>query len=112
MTAAQIADHFEKEAFSVGRATIYRHLDKLTEGGNLRRYTTDGVSGACYQYMDGVEDSRVHLHLKCEECGNLQHLPCDPLNELHRHILDKHDFEVNALKTVLYGKCSKCFNNV
>ena len=49
VTAAQISQYFAKEALPVGKATIYRHLDKLTENGVLRRYVSDGISGACYQ---------------------------------------------------------------
>lgn len=108
VTAAQIAEHFQKEELSIGRTTIYRHLDKLTESGEVRRYTADGVSGACYQYMGIAKSCQDHFHLKCEGCGQLLHLECDALNKISRHIFESHDFEVNALKTVLYGKCGKC----
>jgi len=110
VTAAQIVGHFEKEAVSIGRTTIYRHLDKLTECGEIRRYTTDGISGACYQYITDRENCREHLHLKCEDCGDLKHIECETLRELQRHFFDKHDFELNVLKTVLYGKCGNCIN--
>ena len=108
VTAAQIAGHFAKGESTVGRATIYRHLDQLTESGELRRYTTDGVSGACYQQAEAQENCREHFHLKCEDCGQLLHLECDTLVALRRHIFDQHAFEVNAMKTVLYGKCGAC----
>ncbi|MDR1664250.1 MAG: transcriptional repressor, partial [Clostridiales bacterium] len=102
VTAAQIVGHFAKENTPVGRTTVYRHLEKLTESGELRRYTTDGVSGACYQYAGGREcGGSPHLHLKCEGCGELLHLKCSSLNDLERHVLDKHAFQINPLKTVL-----------
>ena len=108
VTAAQIAAHFEKEAAPIGKTTIYRHLDKLTESGVLRRYVTDGISGACYQYVGSGEDCGVHLHLKCEDCGELLHLECEALSDLERHISANHAFQVNTMKTVLYGKCDDC----
>ena len=108
VTAAQIAGHFEGQPVSIGRTTIYRHLEKLTESGKLRKFITDGVSGACYQFTEHQEDCHSHLHLKCESCGVLQHLECDSLGDLRRHILSDHAFEVNALKTVLYGTCERC----
>ena len=111
VTAAQIAEHFENKDVPIGRTTIYRHLDKLAESGKLRRYITDGISGACYQYSDNNDNCHFHLHLKCENCGELQHLECDALNELEIHILNKHFFEVNALKTVIYGKCNNCLHS-
>ena len=108
VTAAQIVLHFSQEAAQIGRTTIYRHLDKLTERGKLRRYITDGVSGACYQFVRGSEMCDGHLHLKCESCGELLHLECEALDELERHVFDEHAFQVNTYKTVLYGKCDGC----
>ncbi|MDR1753793.1 MAG: transcriptional repressor [Eubacterium sp.] len=108
VTAAQIVSHFEKEKVLIGRTTIYRHLDRLTVSGKLRRYTTDGISGACYQYTGNNADCCEHLHLKCEGCGALLHLECCAIIDLQQHVLDKHAFKVNAMKTVLYGKCDNC----
>jgi Fur family ferric uptake transcriptional regulator len=107
LTAAQIIKHFENGAAPIGRATVYRHLDKLTEAGKLRKYVTDEKSGACYQFSD-KENCHIHLHLKCESCNELQHIECDTLNEIQTHISAKHAFQVNAQKTVLYGKCKEC----
>ena len=108
VTAAQIAEHFEKIAAPIGRATIYRHLDQLTESGRLRKYAADVASGACYQQAEAKENCREHFHLKCEDCGRLLHMECDEFEALQRHILDQHAFEINALKTVFYGKCGAC----
>ena len=110
LTAAQIVEHFENEDVAIGRTTIFRHLEKLTASGVIRRYTTDGISGACYQYVESFDDCHAHLHLKCEDCGELQHLECDALDEMQHHFLKQHDFEVNALKTVFYGKCGSCLH--
>ena len=112
VTAAQIVEYFEKEAVPIGRTTVYRQLDKLTESGKLRRYTTDGVSGACYQYAGNSANCPVHLHLKCESCGELLHLECGAFTELERHVFDEHAFQVNALKTVLYGRCYNCLQAI
>ncbi|MDR1668345.1 MAG: transcriptional repressor [Oscillospiraceae bacterium] len=106
VTAAQIAER----CLDVGRTTVYRHLDRLTKDGTLRRYAADSVSGACYQYTgeDGCGES--HYHLKCESCGKLEHLACEELSAVERHVLGKHAFLVNAQKTVLYGQCGDCLN--
>jgi Fur family ferric uptake transcriptional regulator len=108
VTAKQIEKHFAKKAVPIGRTTIYRQLERLMESGKLRRYTTDGVSGVCYQYVSDGKDCENHFHLKCEDCGELKHTECDMLGKLERHILKEHAFEINALKTVLYGKCTAC----
>lgn len=108
VTASQISAYFEKKKMPVGRTTVYRFLDQLTESGKVRRYTTDGVSGACYQYVDGKSSCHEHLHLKCESCGALLHLECDAVNELWHHLFQEHTFQMNILKTVLYGTCTNC----
>jgi len=112
VTASQIVEHFEDEAISIGRTTVYRHLAKLTESGKIRRYTIDGISGACFQYINHNEDCQVHLHLKCENCGKLLHLSCTMLSEIQKHMSDQHAFQINPVKTVLYGKCESCFHIV
>ncbi len=108
VTAAQIVRHFAAKAAPVGRTTVYRHLDALTESGELRRYTTGGPSGACYQYVGGSTTCAGHLHLKCECCGELRHLEGEALGDIQKQVLDKYAFAVNALKTVLYGTCEAC----
>jgi Fur family ferric uptake transcriptional regulator len=114
VTVAQIVEHFGTATgipgspAPVGRTTIYRHLDKLVESGKVRRYTIDGMSCACYQYINEEEVSQEHFHLKCEICGVLLHLQCDTLNEMWQHIFQKHEFQVNMMKTVFYGKCKDC----
>ncbi|MDR2908641.1 MAG: transcriptional repressor [Oscillospiraceae bacterium] len=108
LTAAQISERLNAGGEPVGRTTVYRCLDRLAEEGRVRRFVTDGVSAACYQYVEAREDCHGHLHLKCEACGNLQHLECGALDEIYRHFYEEHAFELNVLKTVLYGKCGRC----
>jgi Fur family ferric uptake transcriptional regulator len=107
LTAAQIADSLKEKGVGIGRTTVYRQLEKLTNGGQIRRFATDG-GAACYQYAGHENDCHNHYHLKCEECDELLHIECDALDELERHITDSHSFKLNAAKTVLYGKCEHC----
>ena len=65
-TAAQIASYFKRRV-TIGLATIYRHLDTLVQNGKVNKYTLDGVSGACYQYLSGNKLNQTLL--KCERCG-------------------------------------------
>ncbi|MDR3075825.1 MAG: transcriptional repressor [Synergistaceae bacterium] len=108
ITTKQIVEHFENTEFSVGLTTIYRHLDKLVASGAVRKYVTDGVSGACYQYAADGGNCSGHFHLKCECCGALTHLQCEKLDEIPKHIFDEHSFKINENKSVFYGKCAVC----
>ena len=111
-TAAQLVEHFKRGDVPIGRTTVYRHLEKLAQSGKVRKYTVDGVSGACYQFAGKQDGCREHFHLKCESCGGLIHLQCDIMEKIREHIKDDHEFEVNNMKTVLYGRCRACSRGV
>lgn len=108
MTVEMLIKYLSQSGVSVGRATIYRTLDKLCRDGIIRRYELTVDNSACYQYIDEHSDCGEHFHLKCESCGELIHLDCDHISELSRHIEKDHAFRVNNAKTVLYGLCAKC----
>lgn len=108
MTVEQIAKHFERQETSIGVTTIYRNLDKLRASGKIRKYMIDGISGACYQYIEEPSAGGDHFHMKCEVCGELHHLQCGTIQELSSHVADEHAFEINPAKTVFYGICDKC----
>jgi Fur family ferric uptake transcriptional regulator len=107
VTVTQAIRHFEDAEEAVGQTTVYRHLEKLAAEGKIRKYVMDGKS-ACYQYIDNEQNCREHFHLKCERCGSLIHADCDFLDEIARHVLDRHYFQINVLRTVFYGTCKKC----
>ena len=108
VTAAQIAEHFGKAKPSIGLTTVYRQLERLAEGGHVRKYFVDGVSSACYQYVTDDENCSEHFHLKCESCGALLHLECGMLDEVQRHVYEKHSFSIDKSKMVFYGQCADC----
>jgi Fur family ferric uptake transcriptional regulator len=107
VTAAAVAEHFRAAGSHVGRSTVYRHLNRLTAEGKLRKYIAGG-GGACFQLSNSAVKCAEHFHLKCESCEALLHLECSKLNALGRHILEHHAFSVDAGKTVFYGKCQSC----
>ncbi|MFP3090534.1 transcriptional repressor [Treponema sp. TIM-1] len=111
VTVNQIVRHFEDTEEDIGQTTIYRHLERLAAEGKIRKYLLDDKS-ACYQYIDNERVCREHFHMKCEICGDLIHLDCDFLNKIERHLLRKHNFQLDMLKTVFYGTCKKCLTGV
>jgi Fur family ferric uptake transcriptional regulator len=112
VTASQLAGHFAGEGGSgIGQTTVYRHLEKLLAQGQIRKYLLSEGESACYQYVESGENCREHFHLKCEVCGDLIHADCNLLDKIDRHLMAEHDFQINALKTVLYGTCKKCLDS-
>jgi Fur family ferric uptake transcriptional regulator len=110
VTVSQLVRHFADTEEFIGQTTIYRHLEKLAAQGEIRKYTVSGGDSACYQYIDNGAKCREHFHLKCEICGVLIHAECGLLDEVERHLLVKHNFQINMLKTIFYGTCKKCLS--
>ena len=106
MTADEIYIVLRQQGNPVGKTTVYRHLEKLTNEGVIRRFTIGDNTSACYQLTDS--HCSEHYHLKCSGCGRLIHIECDYLDELAEHLLKEHSFVLDRCKTVLYGKCSEC----
>jgi Fur family ferric uptake transcriptional regulator len=111
VTVNQLVRRFAGEdgaGAGISQTTIYRQLEKLLAQGKIRKYLSGDGESACYQYVEEGRLCQEHFHLKCEVCGELVHADCDLLDTIDRHLLAEHDFQINALKTVLYGTCKKC----
>ena len=76
--------------------------------GTVRKYSFDGKTCACFQYIDEEQSCHNHFHLKCLNCGKLIHLNCDHLAEISSHIAEHHGFLIDSSQTVFYGVCAEC----
>ncbi len=92
----------------VGKSTVYRYLEKLSQEGIVKKYTVDGERSVCYQYLHSHKACSNHYHLKCEKCGKLIHMECETVDRLAEHILEHHNFHLNGAKCVFYGVCENC----
>lgn len=108
LTADEIFEKLKNSGEAVGKATVYRHLEKLYSDGIVRKFLSGDGGSACFQYMRDSSKCKSHYHLKCIECGRLIHAECKFLNELSKHILYEHGFLVDGSKTVFYGVCENC----
>ena len=108
VTAAQIADHLEKDHISISRPTVYRQLEKLEKYGKVRKYLFGDSSVTCFKYVDPDEYRQDVYHMKCEVCDGVFNLECDEVEHVSKHIYETHAFQVNDSKTVFYGKCETC----
>lgn len=110
VTVNDICRHFKDEGVSVGTTTVYRNLERLAEQGLVAKYTVDGTSGACFEYIgeSKAPDAAACYHCKCESCGKLIHLQCGEVDSLILHLRDHHNFEMDSVRTVFYGICSDC----
>lgn len=107
-TADDIISELAENGQSVGKATVYRHLDKLIKQNLVRKYIAEEGQSACFEFIDVTGDCSSHYHLKCSECGRLMHVECSYLDEVAKHIFEHHGFIISPEKTVLYGVCENC----
>ncbi len=107
-TVDSLCEMLLKKGEVVGRTTVYRCLERLSEEGNLRKFAATSGESVCYQYVGERQHCHEHFHLKCEKCGSLIHMECDELEGIIAHIKNHHGFSLNPLKTVIYGVCEGC----
>ncbi len=110
VTAGDVCEYIRKQDAPISQATVYRQLESLVNEGIINKYIIDGNSPACFEYAGdgGHEDPEVCFHCKCEKCGKLIHLHCDELNGIQAHLLARHQFRLNPMRTVFYGLCEQC----
>ena len=106
LSADEIESLLAKSGAPVGKATIYRCLDRLEEQGTVRKYRMSDGKGACYQLLDS--GCKFHYHCKCTGCGELLHVECGQLDTIGAHMLSHHGFVIDSAQTVFYGLCERC----
>lgn len=105
VSAQVLADELRARGEPIGVATVYRQLDRLERSGSIHKVLTE--DGAFYQFCAGGAHGGCFL-LKCERCGRIEHVDCERLAPLYRHLEEEHGFTVDARRTMLYGVCRAC----
>ncbi len=113
VTAGEICGYFKSHGAAIGQSTVYRQLESLAEEGILQKYTVDGNSPACFEYVDpdAHGDAGFCFHCKCEKCGKLIHLHCVELDGVQSHLAAEHHFRMDPMRTVFYGLCEQCMSD-
>lgn len=107
-TVDELVDLLRSESVAVGRTTVYRYIDFLSQSGDVRKFVADSGRGATFQYVEHKHECEEHMHLKCIKCGRLEHLGCDFMSGVCEHIMQHHYFKVDNSKTTLLGLCKDC----
>jgi Fur family transcriptional regulator, ferric uptake regulator len=87
----------------VGRATVFRSVEKLVEVGLLERV----------EFADGSHHYRIcdgghHHHLTCTQCHKVVDIDlCLPVEQLAA-VGDQNDFAIEGHSLTLFGRCSEC----
>jgi Fur family transcriptional regulator, ferric uptake regulator len=105
LTAQEIEAALRRRGKGVGRASIYRTLERLADLGLVHRLDL-GTGVASYE--PAAAGGEHHHHLLCDRCGRL--VPFDD-PELERAITNvgrRRTFEVSGHDVTLHGLCERC----
>src|SRR5688572_29126927 len=102
-SAQELWDEVRIRYSGIGRATVFRTLDLLTELGVLNRiHTGDG----CHRYT--VCETKHHHHLMCVECGTVIALEAGGIEGQIRRMASEAGFDLLTHHLELVGRCSAC----
>lgn len=107
LSAAELHHRLLEKGERIGKATVYRTLNKLTAEGIVTKYIAEKGMSACFVCRIRPECAE-HTHLKCIACGALVHLDCERIEPFFLHINKAHRFRIDPSKTVFYGLCDAC----
>jgi Fur family transcriptional regulator, ferric uptake regulator len=106
-TSNDLWEAIQQKAPSIGRATVFRTLDLLTQVGVVQRIHRDADTGRCHAYL--ACDEHHHHHLICNNCGSVTDFTEDKaLEPLVREIERRTHFQVEGHRLELTGVCASC----
>jgi len=94
----------EEAGASVSRATVYRTLSLLVEGGFLESLDP-GTGELVYEHVLG---HRHHDHVVCLSCGKIEEFSDERIEELQRENCARLGFELVSHVLKLSGYCKGC----
>lgn len=103
-TAENFLDWLKGEGHEVSRATLYRTLGLLVEGGFLEALDV-GSGEALYEHVLG---HRHHDHLICTECGRIEEFHDAEIERRQEEIAKARGFTMTSHDLRLMGVCAKC----
>jgi Fur family ferric uptake transcriptional regulator len=103
VSADELVELVRAQHPKIGRMTVYRTLELLSEIGAARP-VYQGTGAAHYILMDNGH----HHHLVCSRCARVVEFDDCLLEKLEEVIGGRFDFQVQGHLVELYGLCAEC----
>ncbi len=105
-TVDEILGILRSQGSNIGRTTVYRTLERLSQEGQVTKVV--GAPGSSAFYRLATPDDAEQGQLLCLGCGRVFPLDCSMLASFADHVLEHHGFELDSRRTVLCGECADC----
>lgn len=102
-SAQELYDRIRKKHAYIGRATVFRSLDRLVSAGLAQRLERPGHVSAYVWCEPGH-----HHHLICTTCRTVEDLGEESVAPLVESIARQRGFRVAHATLDFYGECSNC----
>jgi len=94
----------DEDGPSVSRATVYRTLGLLVEGGFLE--SLDAAGGELlYEHVLG---HRHHDHIICVDCGRIEEFVDPRIETLQEEVCERKGWTLLSHNLRLFGRCKNC----
>jgi Fur family transcriptional regulator, ferric uptake regulator len=103
LTAGELYERVRRAEPSLGRATVFRTVDRLVEAGVARRLE---LEGHVYAYIACQPEH--HHHLSCTSCGRVEEIPESWVQPIADRASRRLDFEIDDGRLDFYGRCAAC----
>jgi Fe2+ or Zn2+ uptake regulation protein len=103
LTAAELYERLRGANPSLGRATVFRTLERLVDAGVARRLE---LAGHVYAYV--ACEPTHHHHLSCSVCGRVEEIPESWVSAIAARASRQLDFEIDDARLDFYGRCADC----
>lgn len=104
-TIEEIAKLTALDGEQISQATLYRNLSELIKSKLIRKFT---VNGSIFYQFSPDRDCDKHIHLVCDGCNKMFHLPAKEAKKISKLLKKTIGFEVNVNEVTLYGTCKEC----
>ncbi len=104
-TADELLSDVEGRNSEIGRATVFRTLDILSQVGALDRI--HGPDG-CHSYVL-IAEAGPHYHLLiCSSCGSVIPFESCNVEDLYPRLSAQTDFQISGHMLEVFGLCGSC----
>jgi Fur family ferric uptake transcriptional regulator len=103
-SAQQLHEVLRKQGQSVGLTTVYRHLQALTDAGEVDLLRTDDGESV---YRRCAADDHHH-HLVCRSCGATVEVTGPVVETWAASVAKEHGFRDVSHTVEVFGTCARC----